>query len=39
MFGVDPQSCCENRNSPQDQNLDQDHDFTFDFNTRPTFYT
>ena len=32
-----PQSVCENQNSVQDQ--DQDHDFTLDFNIRPTFYT
>ena len=38
-FGVAPQSFCENRNSVQDQDLDQDHDFTLDFNTRPTFHT
>ena len=36
-FGVAPQSFCENQNSVQDQ--DQDHDFTLDFNTRPTFHT
>ena len=34
-FGVAPQSFCENQNSVQDQ----DHDFTLDFNTRPTFHT
>ena len=43
MFGVAPQSFCEDRNSVQDQDLDQDldqdHDFTLDFNTRPTFQT
>ena len=38
-FGVAPQSLCENQNSVQDQDLDQDHDFTLDFNTRPTFHT
>ena len=37
-FGVAPQSFCENQNSVQDQDLDQDHDFTSDFNTRPTFH-
>ena len=36
-FGVAPQGFCENQNSVQDQN--QDHDFTLDFNTRPTFHT
>ena len=36
-FGVAPQIFCENQNSVQDQ--DQDHDFTLDFNTRPTFHT
>ena len=36
-FGVALQSFCENQNSVQDQ--DQDHDFTLDFNTRPTFHT
>ena len=35
--GVAPQSFCENQNSVQDQ--DQVHDFTLDFNTRPTFLT
>ena len=39
MFGVAPQSFCENRNSVQEQDLDQDHDFTLDFNTKPTFHT
>ena len=34
-FGVTPQSFFENQNSVQDQ----DHDFTLDFNTRPTFHT
>ena len=38
-FGVTPLSFCENQNSVQDQDLDQDHDFTLDFNTRPTFHT
>ena len=33
-FGVALQ-ICENRNSVHDQ----DHDFTLDFNTRPTFHT
>ena len=33
--GVALQSFCENQNSVQDQ----DHDFTLDFNTRPTFHT
>ena len=33
-LGVAPQSFCENQYSVQDQ----DHDFTLDFNTRPTFY-
>ena len=36
-FGAVPQSFCRNQNPVQDQ--DQDHDFTLDFNTRPTFYT
>ena len=36
-FGVAPQSFCENQNTVQDQ--DQDHEFTLDFNTRPTFHT
>ena len=27
------------KNSVQDQDLDQDHEFTLDFNTRPTFHT
>ena len=38
-FGVAPQSFYENQNSVQDQDLNQDHDFTLDFNTRPTFHT
>ena len=38
-FGIAPQSFCENQNSVQDRDLDQDHDFTLDFNTRPTFHT
>ena len=38
-FGVAPQSFCENQNSVQDQDLDQDHNFTLDSNTRPTFHT
>ena len=38
-FGVALQSFCENQNSVQDQDLDQDHDFTVDFNTIPTFHT
>ena len=38
-FGVGPKSFCKNQNSVQDQDLDQDHDFTLDFNTRPTFHT
>ena len=38
-FGVFTQSFCENQNSVQDQDLDQDHDFTLDFITRPTFNT
>ena len=38
-FSVAPQSLCENRNSVQDQDLDQDHDFALDFNTRPIFHT
>ena len=36
-FGCALQSFCENQNSVHDQ--DQDHDFTLDFNTRPTFHT
>ena len=36
-FGVVPQSFFQNHNPVQDQ--DQDHDFTLDFNTRPTFHT
>ena len=38
-FGVALQSFCENQNSSQDQDQDQNHDFTLDFNTRPTFHT
>ena len=38
-FGVAPRSFYKNRNSVQDQDLDRDHDFTLDFNTRPTFHT
>ena len=38
-FGVAPQSFCENKNSVQNQDHDQDHDITLDFNTRPTFQT
>ena len=38
-FGVAQQSFCKNRNSVQDQDFDQDHDYTLDFNTRPTFHT
>ena len=38
-FSFVPQSFCENQNSVQDQDLDQDHDFTSDFNTKPTFHT
>ena len=34
-FAVVPQSFFENQNPDQDQ----DHDFTLDFNTRPTFHT
>ena len=33
--GVVLQSFSDNKNSAQDQ----DHDFTLDFNTRPTFHT
>ena len=36
-FGVVPRSFCQHQNPVQDQ--DQDHDFTLDFNTRPTFHT
>ena len=36
-FGIAPQSFCVSQNSVQDQ--DQDHDFTLDFNPRPTFHT
>ena len=36
-FGSVPQSFCQNQNPVQDQDLD--HDFTLDFNTRPTFHT
>ena len=38
-FGVAPQSFCENQNSVEDQDQNQNHDFTLDFNTRPTFHT
>ena len=38
-FGVAPQSFCENQNSVQNQDQDQDHEITLDFNTRPTFHT
>ena len=38
-FGVAPQSFCENQNSVQNQDQDQNHDITLDFNTRPTFHT
>ena len=38
-FGVAPQDFCENQNSVQEKDQDQDHDFTLDFNTRPTFHT
>ena len=38
-FGVAPQSFCENQNSVQNQDQDQDHGITLDFNTRPTFHT
>ena len=34
-FGVVPQSFCQNQNPIEYQ----DHDFTLDFNTRPTFHT
>ena len=36
-FGVVPRSFRQNQNPVQDQ--DQDHDFTLDFKTRPTFHT
>ena len=38
-FDVVPQSFCQNQHPVQDQNQDRDHDFTLDFNTRPTFHT
>ena len=38
-FGVAPQSFCGNQNSVQNQDQDQNHDITLDFNTRPTFHT
>ena len=38
-LGVAPQSFCENPNSVQDQDQDQGHVFTLDFNTRPPFHT
>ena len=38
-FGAVPQSFCRNQNSVQDQYQDQNHDFTLDFNTKPTFHT
>ena len=38
-FGVAPRSFFENQNCVQDRDQDQDHDFTLDFNTRPTFHT
>ena len=38
-FGVALQSFCENQNYGQDQDQNPDHDFTLNFNTRPTFYT
>ena len=38
-FGVVPQRFCENQNPVQDQDQYQDHDFTLNFNTRPTFHT
>ena len=34
-FGVVPQSFCQNQSPDQDQ----DHEFTLDFYTRPTFHT
>ena len=36
-FGVVPQSLFQNQNPVQAE--DQDHDFTLDFNTRPSFHT
>ena len=38
-FGVVPQSFFQNQNPVQDEDRDQDHDFTLDFNTRLTFHT
>ena len=38
-FGVAQQSFCEHQNSVPNQDQDQDHDITLDFNTRPTFHT
>ena len=35
---VVPQGFCRNQNSVEDQEQDQNHDFTSDFNTRTTFY-
>ena len=37
-FCVAPQSFFFNSNTVQDQDQYQDHDFTLDFNTRPTFH-
>ena len=38
-FSVALHSFCENQNSVQNEDQDQDHDITLDFNTRPTFHT
>ena len=38
-FDVAQQSFCENQNSVQDEDQDEDHNITLDFNTRPTFHT
>ena len=38
-FSVVSQTFFQNRNPVQDEDQDQDHDFTLDFNTRPTFHT
>ena len=38
-FDVVPQSFFQNQNTVQDEDQNQDHGFTLDFNTRPTFHT
>ena len=39
IFGVALQNFCENQKYVQDQYQDQDHNFTLNFNIRPTFFT